>query len=193
MRQVHRRLIAATVVMSILLQGCAAAIVAGAATGAVIVHDRRTVGAFIDDAAIELKAKKNIANHKQLDSGVHINVTSMNGVVLISGEASTIELRDLVLTQVRSVEGVRRTVNEIRIGKPSPFSERRRDSWLTSKVKTRLITDSNVDSTRIKVITENANVYLMGLVTRKESEAATERVRSVNGIKRIVKLFEYID
>lgn len=174
--------------------GCAPLIVAtGAATAVTVAQDRRTVGAFVDDEIIELKATSAINQDDELKREAHINVTSLNGIVLLTGEAPTIELRDRVLTKVRGVTGVRRTVNEIRVAAASPFSQRSRDSWLTGKVKSKLFAVKELGSSQIKVITENDAVYLMGLLNRQEAELATEAAREVGGIERVVKLFEYLD
>jgi osmotically-inducible protein OsmY len=174
-------------------QGCAELIVVGSATAAVAAHDRRTVGSFVDDEGIEWKAVAAINADDKLYKEVHINVTSMNGVVLLTGEAPTAEQRDGVLTAVRSVPAVRRIVNEIRITPPTTLGSRSNDAWITGKVKSKLVGTEGLDSTRVKVVTENAIVYLLGLVNKKEGELATEAARQVAGVQRVVKLFEYID
>src|SRR3990172_7252646 len=168
------------------LHGCAPLVVAGGAAAVIAAQDRRTVGSFIDDETIEWKAVTAINAVEALKKEVHINVTSVNGTALLTGEAQTIELRD-------GVPGVRRTVNEIRIGPPSTLADRSNDSWLTGKIKTRLVGVENLQSAQIKVVTENAVVYLMGLVKKDEAELATEAARQVGGVQRVVKLFEYLD
>jgi osmotically-inducible protein OsmY len=176
-----------------LLNGCAPLLVAGAGTAAVAAHDRRTFGAFIDDETIELKAGSALKSDDELRRDTHTNITSMNGIVLLSGEAATAELRDRVLAKTREVAGIRRIVNEVRVAPVASLGSRGHDTWLTTKVKTKLIHTEDLDSTRVKVVTENDAVYLMGLVTQKEAELATEVARSVQGATRVVKLFEYID
>lgn len=176
-----------------LVQGCAPLVVAGAGTAAVAAHDRRSVGAFIDDGAIELKARNVIDADEAMKRDTHINATSVNGIVLLSGEAASGELRDRVLTKVREIGSVRRIVNEIRIAPPSSLGSRTQDTWITTKVKAKLIGTENLDSTRIKVVTENDAVYLMGIVTRKEGKLATDSATTVGGVTRVVKLFEYLD
>lgn len=178
---------------AMLQSGCAPLVVAGAGTAAVVAHDRRTVGAFIDDQAIELRAGSAIKSDEALKRDTHINVTSVNGIVLLSGEAATNALRDQALVKVREVAGVRRVVNEIRIAPSSTLGARTHDTWLTTKVKTRLIHTEGIDSTRVKVVTENDAVYLMGLLTRAEADIVTEAASAVRGVTRVVKLFEYID
>jgi len=176
-----------------LAQACAPLIVAGAGTAAVAAHDRRTVGAFVDDNAIELKIGTAFRDDDDLRQNIHINVTSMNGIVLLSGEATTAELRDRALSKARAVAGVRRIVNEIRVAPPSSIGNRTQDTWLTTKVKSKLIGTENLDSTRVKVVTENEAVFLLGIVSRKEAELATGAASSVSGVTRVVKLFEYLD
>lgn len=177
----------------LVLQGCAAAVVAGAATGAAVAHDRRTMGSIVDDEAVEIKASAAILSDNQLKEQAHINVTSMNGIVLLSGEAASAEVRDRVLSQVRPIPSIRRIHNEIRIAPPSAFGNRSLDSWYTTKVKSRLLFTKNLDASRVKVVTENATVFLMGLVTQREGEIAANSTAQVGGIGGVVKLFEYID
>lgn len=174
-------------------QGCASVIVAGGTTAAVVASDRRTVGAFVDDNAIELKSRKALNADPDINDDVHINITSMNGLVLLTGETTSAELRDRVLGIVREVPGIRRIVNEIRVAEPRAFAYTTHDGWITSKVKAKLLATEGIRSSHIKVVTENSAVYLMGLVTQKEGDMAAEAVRPVGGIKRVVKLFEYLD
>lgn len=175
------------------LHGCAPVIVAGAGTAAVAAHDRRTVGAFVDDGAIEIKIRNAISADETLRKEAHINITSMNGIVLLSGEAPTDEHRDQILGQARAVAGIRQIANEIRVAPRATFGSRSHDTWLTTKVKTKMVRTEDLDSTRVKVVTENSAVYLLGLVTKKEAELATEAARTVSGVTRVVKLFEYVD
>lgn len=177
----------------LLLQGCAPAVVVGGAATAAMVHDRRTFGSIIDDQAIELKAGSAIAGDPELKDQTRINVTSMNGIVLLSGEATTIEARDRVLSLVREVNGVRRITNEMQIAEPSRMGSRSLDSLITSAVKSRLLVSKNIDPTRVKVVTDNQVVYLMGLVTREEGDMAADRATTIDGVTRVVKVFEYLD
>jgi osmotically-inducible protein OsmY len=176
-----------------LAQGCAPLVVAGAGTAAVAAHDRRSVGAFIDDSAIELQVRTAIDADEAMKRDTHINATSVNGIVLLSGEAASGELRDRVLAKVREIGSIRRIVNEIRIASPSSIGSRTHDTWITTKIKTKLIGTEHLDSTRIKVVTEHDAVYLMGIVTRKEAKLATNTATTVDGVTRVVKLFEYLD
>lgn len=181
--------------VSPLLQGCAGAIVAGGATAANIAHDRRTAGSFIEDQNIELKASSNLASDKELERQTHINVISYNQVVLLTGQAPSAELRSRAESLVRTVPKVRRVHNEIQVASPNALTARSSDTWITSKVKVRLfrIKMEDFDPTRVKVTTSNGTVYLMGLITRAEADAVVDVVRKVEGVQRVVKIFEYVD
>jgi osmotically-inducible protein OsmY len=176
-----------------LIQACAPVIVAGGATAAVVASDRRTVGAFVDDENIEIKARKLLTDDRNLGDDIHVNITSVNGNVLLSGEALTAEMRDQVVDHVRSVPGIRRVVNEINVAEPTAFATRVNDGWITTKVKSKLLNTENIQASHIKVVTENSVVYLMGLVKQEEGNIAAEATRTVGSIKRVVKLFEYTD
>jgi osmotically-inducible protein OsmY len=176
-----------------LAQGCAPVIVAGGATAAAAATDRRSVGTQLDDENIELTARRRINDDNRLGDDVHVNITCFNGVMLLTGEATTTEQRDIVLLLVGNFQGVKRVVNEIVIAEPTAFATRTNDSWITGRVKTKLLGDENIPGRRVKVVTENGVVYLMGLVIQKEGELAAEAARTIGGIKRVVKLFEYTD
>ncbi len=185
-----------TLITANLIYGCAPVVVGGAATGAAAVQDRRTVGSFIDDEGVELKTRMAIINDKDLNSQIHINITSYNGIVLLSGEAPTEELRARAESITRGVEKVRLIHNEMTIAAPSSMMTRSSDTLITSKVKTSLFGIKGLEGfnpTRVKVVTENGTVYLMGMLYRNEAAAVTERVRQVGGVQRVVKLFEYLD
>lgn len=177
----------------VLAQGCAPVIVAGGATAAVAATDRRSVGTQLDDQNIELTARRRFNHDDRLAEGVHVNFTCFNGTLLLTGEAATAEKRDIVVSLVDRLQGVKRVVNEISVAEPTTLSSRSNDSWITGQVKTRLLADEKIPGRRVKVITENGTVYLMGLVTQKAGELAAEAARTVGGVKRVVKMFEYTD
>lgn len=177
-----------------LLQGCAPVIVGGAAVGAVAVaDDQRTTGTIIDDQGIELKIGKAIGNVAELREQTHVNVTSFNGVVLLSGEATTAAQREHIEKLTRDTVKVRHVANEIIVGPVTSFASRSRDSWITTKVKSQLFGAGDVSGNQIKVVTEAQTVYLMGLVSRREGERAGDIARHTASVKRVVKLFEYTD
>lgn len=154
----------------------------------------RTIGSTIDDSLIETKAAVNIAKaHADLDQGSHIVVASYNGVVLLAGQTPRSDLKQMAEQAASSVQRVKRVHNELQVLQPSSALARSNDTWLTTKIKAQMLADNSVPGSRIKVITENGIVYLLGLVTRQEGNRATSLVQGVSGVQRIVKLFEYID
>ena len=175
----------------ILLQGCATAIITGAATGVSIVHDRRTTGAVIDDQGIEFKAALAIFNNKDIYEQSHINITSYNGIILITGETLTEQLKQQVYDLVRVIPKVRTIHNELIIAAPSSLPSRSSDAWITSKVKAKITSDRQIDPFYIKVVTEHGVVYLMGIVNQSESDRAVGIASNSAGVQRVVKMFEY--
>ncbi|MGB5260960.1 MAG: division/outer membrane stress-associated lipid-binding lipoprotein [Gammaproteobacteria bacterium] len=179
-----------------LLQGCAPVVVGGAAATTGAVHDRRTVGTYVDDEGIEIKASIAILEDRELSKQTHINIISVNGVVLMVGQAPTESLRQQAQSIVAGIEKVRHVHNEIVIAAPISLTARSNDTWITTKVKTSLFNIKGLpdyDPTRTKVVTEDGVVYLMGLLYRNEADAASEQARQVGGVKKVVKLFEYLD
>jgi len=193
----HRGRIRSTLLLCtalVALQGCTAAVVGtGVGTGTAMAYDRRTAGTVLDDQIIELKAWNALEEDQELSSQSHISVTSFNNVVLLTGETPSEALRERAEAIVRGVPKVRHVHNELTLSAPSAILSRSGDTWITSKVKSAMLATEGVPGTRIKVVTANGTVYLMGLVTREEAEAATETVRRIGGVQRVVKLFEYIE
>jgi len=180
--------------LTLLLNGCMVTVIGAAAVTAVdVAHDRRTVGAYIDDQKIEIDVTQFMIRDKELRSSTHINVTSLNGIVLLTGEAPSEQVKARVAQYAKSRGGVRQVVNEVRISGKTAFFSRANDSWLTSKVKTQLFAKTKLDANRVKVVSEYGNVYLMGVVTRAEANEATEIARGISGVVRVVKVFEYTD
>ncbi|MFP5505919.1 MAG: BON domain-containing protein [Gammaproteobacteria bacterium] len=178
------------------LQGCAPVVVGGAATGAAVAHDRRTPGSFIEDQTIEFKARTALNAEPELSRQAHINVTSFNMIVLVSGEAPTEALRQRAGAVVSGVEKVRRVHNEMIVAAPSSMMSRSSDTLITAKVKTSLFRIKGMEDfnpTRVKIVTENGTVFLMGLLTRAEADATARTASTVGGVQRVVKLFEYLD
>jgi len=190
-----RTLLAVALITS-LLGGCAAVVVTGAATGANAAHDRRTLGAYVDDEGIELKARLAITEDKELYSQVHVNFISINGVVLLVGQAPTEAMRIKIEELTQGIEKVRVVHNEMTIAAPNSYMTRSSDSLITAKVKGSLFGikgHEGFDPTRVKVVTENGIVYLMGILYRSEADAVATRASRVSGVQKVVKLFEYLD
>lgn len=185
------------VLLWVSLQGCAVVLVGGVAVGASVAHDRRTTGTIVEDESVELKAGQLLRNDKEISTQAHINVTSYNLVILLTGEAPTEAIRERAASLVRGVDKVTQVYNEIIIAAPSALSARSSDAWITTKAKSALfkvkgLKNQDFDPSRVKVVTEGGVVYLMGLVNRQEADAATEAVRRVGGVQRVVRLFQYV-
>jgi osmotically-inducible protein OsmY len=183
----------AGVVVAAQLAGCAAAVGAGAASGAVAATDRRSTGTFVDDELIEWKVLKSLSDNAELWRQGHINVTSYNNMVLLSGEVPSEPLKGAADDAARTHPKVRGVFNELTIAAPSSLLSRSSDTVVTGKVKTALLTQQETLATRVKVVTENGTVFLMGLVTQAEAANITEVTRRVGGVQRVVRLFEYLD
>ena len=154
----------------------------------------RTLGSKIDDSLIETKVSVNVAKASpDLDRGSHIVVSSYNGVVLLAGQTPRADLKALAEQTAGQVQRVKKVHNELQVMQPSSILARNNDAWLTTKIKTQMLATTDVPSSRVKVITENGIVYLLGLVTQQEANAATSVVQGVSGVQKIVKLYEYID
>lgn len=194
MKPIHMLL--AAVMSANLLGGCAAVVVGGAAVGASAVHERRTVGTMIDDEGVEWKIRSAINKDKTLGSQSHIEVVSVNGVVLLVGQTPTEALKQQTTSIARGVDKVRVVHNELSIAAPNSYVTRTSDAYITSKVKTSLFKvkgHEDFDPTRVKVVTENGIVYLMGILYRSEAEDAARQASRVGGVQKVVKLFEYMD
>jgi osmotically-inducible protein OsmY len=176
-----------------LLSGCVPILVAGAVGGtALVATDRRSVGAQADDEAIELKISNNIG--AGYGDRVHVNTTSYNGIVLLTGEVPTQDLVGAIGEIARTTAKVRRVHNELTAGPVASFGSRSNDSYITSKVKARFVeANKTFSATHVKVVTERQVVYLMGLVRREEGDAAAQIAATTSGVVRVVKLFEYIN
>lgn len=183
----------AMVCAALLLQACAPFIVAGAATGALVANDRRTAGTIVDDKGIELKVANKIASDKALAEKVHVNATSFNRTLLITGEVPSEAMRDQIVAFAGSTDGVKQLYNALEIALPTEYKSRNFDTYLTSKVKAKMVGRADLDASQVKVITENAVVYLMGLVKHGEADAAAQVASEVESVKRVVKVFEYLD
>lgn len=178
-------------VLSMLLSGCIPLLVAGAVGGtALIATDRRSVGAQTDDEAIELKIANNVGTG--YGDRVHVNITSYNGIVLLSGEVPTKNLAATIGEIARTTAKVRSVHNEITVGPVADVGSRTNDSYITSKVKSRFVEANKFSATHVKVVTERQVVYLMGIVRRDEGDTAAQIAATTSGVVRVVKLFEYI-
>jgi osmotically-inducible protein OsmY len=171
------------------LSGCVGVAVTGAAAGALMIDDRRTAGVYVEDENIEWKVV-GLANDRF--KGSHLNATSFNRKVLLTGEVPTEEVKKAVEDAVKNVPAVREVANELAVAGNSSIASRGNDSLITSNVKGRMVGNGKFSPNHVKVVTEAGTVYLMGLVTQAEGDAATDIARSTSGVTRVVKVFEYI-
>lgn len=182
------RLIALLAVLG--LSGCAVAVVgAGAAAGYSVYQDRRTTGTQVEDQRIESRAASAI--DERFGWKVHVNVTSYNRSVLITGEVPDAVTHAEVEKLVAALPGVRSLSNELVIGPQSSLAARTGDTLITSNVKTRFLGTKSFNPVHVKVVTEAGSVFLLGMVTEVEANAATDITRTTDGVKKVVKVFEY--
>jgi osmotically-inducible protein OsmY len=173
------------------LSACAPLLIGGAIWGGtMVVSDRRTSGTQIDDQAIELKSVRRIAD--VIGDRGHVNVTSYNRLVLLSGEVPTEADKAAVEQAVARIDNVRAIVNELTLAAPSSLSERSNDTLLTSKVKASMVDAKDVQANAYKVVTERGAVYLMGRVTEREANRAADIARGVSGVQKVVKVFDVV-
>jgi osmotically-inducible protein OsmY len=170
---------------------CVPLIVGGVAAGAAVATDRRTTGTQVDDEVIE--DKSSLAIHERFKGDFHVNVTSYNGIVLLTGEVPADSAKADIEQMVRSTPKVRAVQNELVVGPVTDLASRSNDTLITSKVKTRFVEAAKFQINYVKVVTEHGVVYLMGIVRRDEGDAAAELASTTSGVQRVVKVFEYIN
>ena len=188
----NRKLLAAAALAAALpaLQGCITAAAVGAGTMALMVEDRRTTGVYVEDENIEWKV---VARVNSDFKAAHVNGTSFNRKVLLTGEAPTEDMKKAIEGAVKAMPEVKSVVNELVVAGNSSMTSRGNDSLITSNVKARMVGNGRFSTNHVKVVTEAGAVFLMGIVTVAEGEAAVEIARSTSGVSRVVKVFEYVE
>jgi osmotically-inducible protein OsmY len=174
------------------LNGCAKIITVTTSEPIQISTNKRTLGTKINDQQLETIARVNLNKASEQLEDAHINIDSFNGIVLLTGQAPNEQLRSLAGDTVGKINSVRQVHNELTVAAPITFQARSKDSWITTKIKTKLVA-SSIQSRRILIITEAQTVFLMGLVSRYEAERITDVAKNTSGVKQVVKVFEYID
>ncbi len=189
---VRRPMAAALICGAVLvsLQGCVGLMVGGAVVGTLAATDRRTLGAQTEDKAIALKGETRIPNVAGPDA--HVNVTSFNRKVLLTGEVRDEAAKAAAGQEAAAIEGVQSVVNELGIGGPASYTSRSNDAVITGKVKASFVDNKTLSANSVKVVTERGEVFLMGRVTQSEGNLAAEITRGVSGVIKVVKVFEYI-
>jgi osmotically-inducible protein OsmY len=185
------RLAALVVVLALvpLLGGCPVVLLGGGAAAVSAIEDRRTSGTILDDDSIEATVRRTL--RERFGDNTHVNVTSFNRSVLLTGEVPDAARRAEIEKIVQGIGNVRSVTNDLQLATPSSLGARANDSLITGRVKTRLLDASNVNPLHVKVVTENGVVYLMGIVTEQEANDAVEVARTTGGVIKVVKVFEY--
>ena len=167
-------------------------LLAGLVAGCASDPGKRTTGVVIDDEGLEWTVKREIRNSDPGFKGSHIVVVSYNRVVLLAGQVATEALRNKAADVAQGLQSVRKVHNELTVGGPTSLVARSNDTWLTTKVKSRLLWADEAYGRKTKVLTENGVVYLMGLLTREQADIAVQVTSQVYGVQKIVKVFEYL-
>ena len=182
-------------VITSLLSGCAAVVVGAGTTGATVAHDRRTTGTYVEDKAILLKALQVRSQDEVLQKNSNISIEVYNLQILLTGQAVDADIVARFRDKLITIDRVKHVYNEVTVGAEGTWSEAAADTLLTSRVKVELfkVGIQGFDPLRVKVTSSLGTVYLMGLLTPEEADAVVEKVRYISGVKRVVRLFEYID
>ncbi|AVS87281.1 transporter [Paracidovorax avenae] len=180
----------AAVALGTALSACAPLVIGGAAVGTMMAADRRTTGTQVEDETIELRAGNRLRD--TFGDRVHVNVISYNRQVLLTGEVPSQQDKERVEQTVLTVENVRSVVNDLAVMSASSLSQRANDTLITGKVRASLVDAKDIFATAFKVVTERNTVYLMGRVTQREADRATEIARGVNDVRKVVRVFEIV-
>ncbi|QOC23418.1 BON domain-containing protein [Wenzhouxiangella sp. AB-CW3] len=190
------RCVIALLVLS-MLSACAALVVGGAAATGMAVHDRRSFGTVVDDRVLRIRVSDALHRHEAMaGESTRLRILAYNGWVLLAGEVPDQQAVDLATEVTEDVDGVRRVINELAVTERAGMGQSSTDRWISSKVNTSLARVRDIqgfDPTRVKVISARNIVYLMGLVSNEEAEAAVEQARTVRGVERVVTAFEYLE
>jgi len=190
MNKTHIHSIGLAVVLSLGLSACAPIMIAGFAGSAMVASDRRTSGAQLEDETIELRGSARIRD--ALGERAHVNITSYNRQVLLSGEVASDRDKQIVESLLEKLENVKTVVNELAVMQPTSLSSRSNDLLLTAKVKASLVDSRDLFANAFKIVAERGTVYVMGRITQREATSATNVIRNVNGVNKVVRLFEII-
>ncbi|WP_394129277.1 BON domain-containing protein [Shewanella maritima] len=183
----------AVIALALLLQGCAGVVMVGAVGGAKMVNDERSMSTQLSDTNADFEIINALSQHEDIKQQTNITGVVMNNNVLMIGQSPSSVLRDKAVNVVQELNIGGKLHNQIRIGNPTSFTTRSNDTWITTKVKTRMLNNKELDVTRIKVVTENGEVFLLGLVSQQQADLAVDVARNTSGVRRVIKVFEYIE
>ncbi len=172
------------------LQGCAALVVGGGVGAASAVHDRRTLGTQIDDKTLAARIRSQLREKENVKEFAHVEVDVFNGVALLVGQAPNDTLKREAQSAAESVKNIAKLHNQVRIGPPTAVTTRTNDVWIASKIRANLIADKRIDGLHIKVVVEDSEVFLMGIVSGAEADTAVDIARNTKGVIKVVKVFE---
>ncbi|KAB8311875.1 divisome-associated lipoprotein YraP [Erwinia endophytica] len=179
----------AVVLTALMLQGCVAAVIGSAAVATNTATDPRSVGTQVDDSTLELRVSNALSKDQQLKTNSRIVVTAYQGKVLLTGQSTAADLANRAKQIALGVDGTTAVYNEIRTGDKISFGTASSDTWITTKVRSRLLSSNAVKSSNVKVTTENGEVFLLGLVTEAEAKAAADIASRVSGVKHVTTAF----
>jgi osmotically-inducible protein OsmY len=189
MKKIRFQLLVVLSLFAVSLQGCVEMAVVGAGGAALSIVDRRTAGVQVDDEGIELRATNRVS--ERFGDRVHVNITSFNRSVLVTGEVPNAQTKDEIEKLIQGVPSVRGVTNDLQVAGGASLSSRASDTTITGKVKARLFDSGKLNPVHVKVITEASVVYLLGIVTDGEANEAVEVARTTGGVRKVVKVFEY--
>lgn len=186
--------LAILVLLTSVLQACVTtALVGTAAVATTVATDPRTTGTQIDDETLEIRVSSALNKDEEIKQAAHINVVSYDSKILLVGQVPNESLKETAKNLASGVEGVTDIYNEIRVGEKISFGQVSQDTWITTRIKSKLLVNANVKATDVKVVTENGEVFLMGKVTATQANAAAEDARYVGGVSKVIKVFSYIN
>ncbi|MCT8342600.1 MULTISPECIES: division/outer membrane stress-associated lipid-binding lipoprotein [Photorhabdus] len=184
----------ATICAAVMLQGCiGAVVVSSAAVATKTATDPRTIGQQVDDSTLEARVSNALNKDKQLKEQTRIITTAYQGKVLLTGQSPDSSLSDRAKQIASRVDGAHTVYNEIRQGKPVELGTASKDTWVTTKVRSKILASDSVKSSNIKVVTENGEVFLLGILTKQEGNAAAKIASETNGVKRVTTAFTYLN
>ena len=154
---------------------------------------KRTFGAYVDDQRLETVIEVNLRKADPRLAEAHINIMSFNGVVLLTGEVSSSDLRQIAGETVRSISKVRQVHNELLVQSNSTFFSRTNDNWIATKLRSKILANRDIESERVKIVVENRVVFLMGLLTREEANLLSDMAAQITGVEKVVRVIEYIE
>lgn len=182
----------ALVISTFLLSSCIpAALVVGATAGGAILYDQRSLKQVKYDRDATYIAEQRLKSDPEISTECHLSVSTYYGIMLLVGQAPATHLKEKAFNLVNNLPHISRVYNEVTVEPPTPLATRTQDTWITTKIKSKMLAQSDLNASEIKVITENGVVYLMGKVSHRQADLATDVARRVDGVKKVVMVFQY--